>query len=183
MWSFCIEQWHSQAVPTESPFEQRDFWMWVHSNHIKDLPNRQLSSNSSSVLSFPIPHHLRLITLLYFINGFLVDSCCYRVLCLLPQVPRLLPGLPPYQRRCESRRRAQLGRGIRRSPSKSRLTYVQYLLLNQSVTASSNGRPQYIANPWMVECLNTANGVLNWFEDPAWLSWAELAGLMPAVRW
>ena len=62
MWSFCVEQWHSQAVLTESPFEQRDFPMRLHSNRIKDSPNRQSSSNSSPVLSVPTSHHLLLFT-------------------------------------------------------------------------------------------------------------------------
>ena len=64
MRSFCVEQWHSQAVPTESPFEQRDFRMQLHSNRIKDSPNRQSSSNSSPVLPFSTPHHLQLSALL-----------------------------------------------------------------------------------------------------------------------
>ena len=34
----------------------------------------------------------------------------------------------------------------------------------------------------MVERLNAANGVLDRFEDPSWLSWAEPAGLMPATQ-
>ena len=44
------------------------------------------------------------------------------------------------------------------------------------------GDPQFIADPQMVERLSAANGVLDRFEDPAWLSWAELAGLMPATQ-
>ena len=44
------------------------------------------------------------------------------------------------------------------------------------------GDPQFITDPRMVERLNTANGVLDRFEDPAWLSWAEPAGLMPATQ-
>ena len=57
MRSFCVEQRHSQTVPTESPFEQRDFRMQLRSNRIKDSPNRQSSSNSSPVLPFSTPHH------------------------------------------------------------------------------------------------------------------------------
>ena len=34
----------------------------------------------------------------------------------------------------------------------------------------------------MVERLSTANGVLDQFEDPSWLSWAKPAGLMPAMQ-
>ena len=44
------------------------------------------------------------------------------------------------------------------------------------------GDPQFVADPRMVERLNTANGVLDRFEDPAWLTWAELAGLMLATQ-
>ena len=44
------------------------------------------------------------------------------------------------------------------------------------------GDPQFAADPRMVERLNAANGVLDRFEDPAWLSWAEPAGLMPATQ-
>ena len=31
------------------------------------------------------------------------------------------------------------------------------------------GDPQFVANPQMVEWLSAANGVLDRFEDPAWL--------------
>ena len=44
------------------------------------------------------------------------------------------------------------------------------------------GDPQFVADPRMVEQLSAANGVLDRFEDPAWLSWAEPAGLMPAMQ-
>ena len=44
------------------------------------------------------------------------------------------------------------------------------------------GDPQFVADPRMVERLSAANGVLDRFEDPAWLSWAEPAGLMPAMQ-
>ena len=44
------------------------------------------------------------------------------------------------------------------------------------------GDPQFVADPHMVERLNTANEVLDRFEDPAWLTWAEPAGLMPATQ-
>ena len=44
------------------------------------------------------------------------------------------------------------------------------------------GDPQFVADPRMVERLSVANGVLDQFEDPAWLSLAEPAGLMPATQ-
>jgi hypothetical protein len=44
------------------------------------------------------------------------------------------------------------------------------------------GDPQFAADPRMVERLNAANGVLDRFEDPSWLSWAQPAGLMPATQ-
>ena len=44
------------------------------------------------------------------------------------------------------------------------------------------GDPQFVAHSRMVERLNVVNGVLDRFEDPAWLSWAEPAGLMPAMQ-
>ena len=44
------------------------------------------------------------------------------------------------------------------------------------------GDPQFVADPRMVEWLNAANGVLNRFEDPAWLSWADLARLIPVTQ-
>ena len=42
--------------------------------------------------------------------------------------------------------------------------------------------PQFVAHSRMVERLNVVNGVLDRFEDPAWLSWAEPAGLMPTMQ-
>jgi hypothetical protein len=44
------------------------------------------------------------------------------------------------------------------------------------------GDPQFVADPRMVERLSAANGVLDRFEDPTWLSWAEPAGLMPTTQ-
>ena len=44
------------------------------------------------------------------------------------------------------------------------------------------GDPQFAANPQMVERLNAANRVLDRFEDPSWLSWAEPARLMPMTQ-
>ena len=44
------------------------------------------------------------------------------------------------------------------------------------------GDPQFVADPRMVERLSAANGVLDRFEDPSWLSWAEPARLMPATQ-
>ena len=44
------------------------------------------------------------------------------------------------------------------------------------------GDPQFVADSRMVERLSAVNGVLDRFEDPAWLSWAEPAGLMPATQ-
>ena len=44
------------------------------------------------------------------------------------------------------------------------------------------GDPQFVADTRMVERLSAANGVLDRFEDPAWLSWAEQAGLMPTTQ-
>ena len=44
------------------------------------------------------------------------------------------------------------------------------------------GDPQFVADSRMVERLSAVNGVLNRFEDPVWLSWAEPAGLMPATQ-
>ena len=44
------------------------------------------------------------------------------------------------------------------------------------------GDPQFVADARMVERLSAANGVLDRFEDPSWLSWAELARLMPATQ-
>ena len=44
------------------------------------------------------------------------------------------------------------------------------------------GDHQFVADAQMVERLSTTNGVLDRFKDPAWLSWAEPAGLMPATQ-
>ena len=44
------------------------------------------------------------------------------------------------------------------------------------------GDPQFVADSRMVERLSAVNGVLDRFEDPAWLSWAGPAGLMPATQ-
>ena len=44
------------------------------------------------------------------------------------------------------------------------------------------GDPQFVADARMVERLSAANGVLDRFEDPSWLSWAEPARLMPATQ-
>ena len=44
------------------------------------------------------------------------------------------------------------------------------------------GDPQFVADPRMVEQLSAANGVLDRFEDPSWLSWVEPARLMPATQ-
>ena len=44
------------------------------------------------------------------------------------------------------------------------------------------GDPQFVADARMVEQLSAVNGVLDRFEDPSWLSWAEPARLMPATQ-
>jgi hypothetical protein len=64
------------------------------------------------------------------------------------------------------------------------LTYAKDLVLIDFIFKQllAMGDPQFVADPQMVERLNTANGVLDRFEDPTWLSWAEPAGLMPMTQ-
>ena len=44
------------------------------------------------------------------------------------------------------------------------------------------GNPQFMVDPRTHTRLNSTNEVLDRFEDPSWLAWVELAGLMPTTK-
>lgn len=44
------------------------------------------------------------------------------------------------------------------------------------------GDPKFVTDAPMIACLSMMNEVLDRFVDPAWLTWVEPAGLMPATK-
>ena len=150
MRSFFVEQWHSQAVPTESPFKQRDFQMRLHSNRIKRLAK---STVVLQQLTCPSTPHSSPSTTPFTLNSSTLSSMASSSTpATTPSYARSLKALD----RCLDR----LPKDVNANPDDVRSWGEEFTNLlvsparsirktstNRFITASCNGRPSICRQP------------------------------------